>query len=223
MSNAKIDKALLEKLAKATEKQLGDFPRLCPRSMRELNAITKALASRKHTYGTCVHAIALAAEAAYNFISHKLGVTGFQASCADIQILSRSRSMKHGCRIIDYGALLYPQYNDEFRINLSAEQFAHIRKAARAKLDDKGSAHPDVAAHWAYVAYGGHPFGLDVEEEESQETSAEAPESVVEASESPKKKVKRKCKKKVKRKCKISFPETRVSRKILLTKRPQRL
>jgi hypothetical protein len=192
MGNAKIDKALLEKLAKATEKELGDFPRLCPRSMRELNAITKALASRTHTYGTCVHAIALAAEAAYNFIAHKLGVTGFQASCADIQILSRSRGMKHGFRIIDYSKLLYPQYKDEFdRIKLSAESFAHIRKAARAKLDEKGDAHPDVAAHWAYVAYGGSPFSLAVEKEESQETSAEAPESAAEASESPKGKVKK--------------------------------
>jgi hypothetical protein len=176
MSNVKIDKALLAKLAKAPEAKLADFPRLWPKSSRELSAIIKVLTERRQTYGTCVYAMALAAEATYNLVAHKLGVTGFQASCADMRLLARNRSMKHGFRIIDYGKLLYPQYKREFdRIKLSAEQFDHIRKAARALLDEEDTADPNVAAHWAYVAYGGRPFDLAVEEADPEETREEKP------------------------------------------------
>ena len=83
-----------------------------PNNVKELTEYVNSLVKREHDYGTCVYAMSLAATATFNYVARQLGVTGFQASCADLDILRRTRRMEQGFRIVDYNKLLYPQYLD---------------------------------------------------------------------------------------------------------------
>lgn len=109
-----------------------------------------------HDYGTCVYAMSMAATAAFNFVAHKLGVTGFQASCADMDILARTRGWKHGFRILNYADLLYPQYRNKFDgcnyESLLIENGAWLRDEATKLLTENGTAHPAVREHWQRLA-----------------------------------------------------------------------
>ena len=145
-------------LANATEGELRSFDVPWPKTTAELLAIVELLAARKHDYGTCVYAVSIAATAAFNYMYHTLGITGFQASCADMDILRRTRGMRHGFKIIDFGKLLYPQYLKDFTVTAD-DLLAHpgtrkdIREAARKLLDGAvGMAHSDVVAHWRWLS-----------------------------------------------------------------------
>src|SRR4026207_2520977 len=58
-------------------------------------------------YGRCVYSMANSAEATFNYVGAKLGVTGFQASAADLQFLSNRRNLKLGFMLLDAEQLLY--------------------------------------------------------------------------------------------------------------------
>lgn len=158
-----------EAIAKAevpTEAQLRDSEAPWPKTLDELSAYIKTLTDRPHDYGTCVYAMSLAATAAFNYVAHELGTTGFQASCADLDILRRTRDLKHGFKLIDYQNLLYPQYWDAERApiwrSILAEEKtrAQIAKAAQGLLDkqeDAESLAPRVKAHWETLAAGKLP------------------------------------------------------------------
>lgn len=64
-----------------------------PETLEELTEYIASLTDREHDYGTCVYAMSLAATAAFQYVSKRLGVTGFQAGCADLDILRRTRSL----------------------------------------------------------------------------------------------------------------------------------
>src|SRR5574343_1229666 len=81
-------------------------------TIEELSKYVAELVSQDHDYGTCCYAMSMSAVAAFNFVAHKLGVTGFQASCADLDILRRTRYLKGPFAIQNYSNLLYPQYAD---------------------------------------------------------------------------------------------------------------
>lgn len=137
----------------ATEKEMRDskVPRI--ETSVQLSAYIAALADRPHDYGTCVYAMSLAAVAAFNYISHKLGVTGFQASCADLDILRRTRHMEGPFMILKAEDLLYPQYD----LREKVEEFIDKNRdwcaeEARKKLAEGGTAHPNVRAHWESLA-----------------------------------------------------------------------
>jgi hypothetical protein len=124
-----------------------------PKTIEQLTAYVQSLVDRPHDYGTCVYAMSYAAVAAFNFVASKLGVTGFQASCADMDILRQTRGWKWG-RILDYDNLLYPQYCNDERFP-SATVLIHdpkvrgqLREKAQKLLAEKPKAHPDVIAHW---------------------------------------------------------------------------
>lgn len=143
--------------AEATEKELreGKTPR-CD-TLTDLVDFIRIMENRPHDYGTCCYAMSMCAEAAFNYIADKLGVTGFQASCADMDLIRRTRGLKFGFKIVDYSKLLYPQYVDEF--NMSAEELLEnppTRKAVRAeaveRLKHVDLAHEDVIAHWQRLA-----------------------------------------------------------------------
>lgn len=150
---AEYDAAILAS-GSPTEQDMrtAEVPR--PKSETELMEYVKGLVDRPHDYGTCVYAMSMAATAAFYYVSHKLGVTGFQASCADMDILRRTRNLKYGHRIIDYNDLLYPQYWDDERTPIfqalmrepeSRERFAG---EARKLLDGNGNAATAVKEHW---------------------------------------------------------------------------
>lgn len=145
-------------IATADEAALRDTDVPWPKTEDELQAILKALKDRQHDYGTCVYAMSIAALAAFYLVSHWLGVTGFQASCADMDFIRRTRSLKYGFRITDYGNLLYPQYCDDEKIpgweTLMKEEGVRARlgEAARELLAKNEMAHPNVVAHWQLLA-----------------------------------------------------------------------
>ena len=143
-------------LSKMTEQELREFSVPHPESMADLGAIIEQLTERQHDYGTCVYAMSIAATAAFYYVAHKLGVTGFQASCADMDILTRTRGMKGPWAIRDYSNLLYPQYADaehfpgpDAIIEMHADYF---RAEATKLLAERGQAHPNVKAWWKKLA-----------------------------------------------------------------------
>ena len=124
------------------------------KTIEELTEFIEALAHREHDYGTCVYAMSLAAEEAFNYIAHVLGVTGFQAGAAELSFLKSSRRMEDGFMILDYNKLLYPQYVKEFPTydGLIEEQKEHLAEKARELLKDASLAHPNVKQHWMWLS-----------------------------------------------------------------------
>lgn len=136
----------------ATEEQMRDSEAPSPKTPDELAAYIAGLVDRPHDYGTCVYAMSLAATAAFNYVAGKLGVTGFQASCADMDIIRRTRAMRMGFILLKQEDLLYPQYDLRGRVeDWIAKSGPELAKEA-AKLLEEGKAHPDVMAHWRRLA-----------------------------------------------------------------------
>ncbi len=133
-----------------TEKEMRESTAPSPATTDELARYIDTLVDRPHDYGTCVFAMSLAATAAFNYVASKLGVTGFQASCADMDILRRTRGMKHGFSILNAHDVLYPQYDLVGRTFDWVEKMRQELAPEAAKL--LATATPGVApavlAHW---------------------------------------------------------------------------
>jgi hypothetical protein len=131
-----------------------DVPRF--ETHQELQAwIESLLANNNDDYGKAVYCISLATFATFNFVASKVGATGFQASCADMDVLRRSRQLEHGFQIVDYGKALYPQYlESDSVLVLLFDKIAPSLKAAAAKLIAERTRHvtsPAVLAHWERI------------------------------------------------------------------------
>lgn len=142
-----------------TEAQMRDAKAPTPGSVEELAEYVRGLVERPHDYGTCVYAMSMAAVAAFNFVAGRLGVTGFQASCADLDILARTRGWKWG-KLLDYEKLLYPQFRGEFPgwDDLLEEHRDELAKRAAVKLADAakdGLAAESVTRHWCDLVANG--------------------------------------------------------------------
>lgn len=124
-------------------------------SPEELSAYIADLIDREHDYGTAVYAISMAATATFNHVAKKLGVTGWQASNADLDILRRTRNLPGPFMLIDADKALFPQYSlaadlEAFLIDIKpwlAEQAA--KKLAN---DIDGPVSPKVVDHWRTLA-----------------------------------------------------------------------
>lgn len=129
----------------------------------ELVAYITTLTDRPHDYGTSVYAMSMAATAAFNYVARKVGSSGFQASCADLDVLRRTRRIKGPFRITDYADLLYPQYLTEEQFpsirHLEAEHAQWLADEARKLIAESPKAHPDVTARWQYLAAQAPPKG----------------------------------------------------------------
>ncbi len=124
-----------------------------PETLEGLSAYITSLVEREHDYGTCVYAMSLAATAAFQHVAKRLGVTGFQASCADMDILTRTRGYKHGFMILDADNLLYPQYDLRQQVDEWIQKTEpQLAKVARERLADGGTLHPNVRAHMERIA-----------------------------------------------------------------------
>jgi hypothetical protein len=132
-----------------TEAELRASKEAHPKTIGELSAYIEKLRDRPHDYGTCVYAMSLAAVAAFNYIAGQLGVTGFQASCADLDVIRRTRGIKHAFMIVKAEDLLYPQCDPlPAVIEFIREQRAELAPEAAKLLKGEHMAHPDVKAHW---------------------------------------------------------------------------
>lgn len=139
-----------------TEKELCEWKCPTPDTLDELRELVAGLLALQHDYRTCVYAMSLAANAAFNHVARKLGVTGFQASCADMDFMRRTRGWKGPAMILDGNDALYPQYDIHGKVREWTERPAFRRwlaDEARKELASKHEhAHPDVVAHWERLA-----------------------------------------------------------------------
>ena len=122
-----------------------------------------------HDYGTVCHATAavgLAAMFAFNNSDGaRGGITGFQAGCVMWEVIRHMNyeDNKCGLRLLNMDDLLYPQYEHKF-VAISEDTWDAVRKEAKKRLSERGTAHPDVVAHWESIVNGKVPFGLRIED-----------------------------------------------------------
>lgn len=136
-----------------TEQEMREAEVPSPKSQKELLAYIESLVNREHDYGTCVYAMSMSAVATFNYVAGMLGVTGFQASCADLDILRRTRSLKGPFSIQRGEDWLYPQYDPEERLRKFRVEISEWLSAeAKQLLKERDSAHPNVVAHWQKLA-----------------------------------------------------------------------
>ena len=139
--------------AASSEAELREAQGPWPKTIEQVAEYINSLIDRQHDYGTCVYAMSLAATAAYNYVSHKLGVTGFQASCADLDFVRRSRQIKGPFMLIKGEDALYPQYDLHGKLSEAlAEWEPWLREQAVKNLAESPEAHPNVLAHWKKLA-----------------------------------------------------------------------
>ena len=137
-----------------TEAEMRDEKAPTPEIVEQLAAYVKGLVDRDHDYGTCVYAMSLAATAAFNFVASKLGVTEFQASCADLDILRRLRHLDGPFMLIKGEDMLYPQYDLPEKLREAMSEWRDwVAGEARKRLAGNTSfVHPAVVAHWERLA-----------------------------------------------------------------------
>lgn len=123
----------------------------------------------EHDYGTVCHAMAAIGLAAMRAFDRSEGasggITGFQAGCVMWEVIRHMNyeNNKCGLRLLDMDDLLYPQYEHKF-VAISEDTWDAVRKEAQKRLTERGTAHPDVVAHWESIVNGKVPFGLRVED-----------------------------------------------------------
>lgn len=136
-----------------TEMEMRDSAVPTPRSTDELVVYIASLVNREHDYGTCVYAMSMAAVAAFNYVASELGVTGFQASCADMDILRRTRHLTGPAMLLNGEDLLYPQYDVPAKVSKwIAECGPWLAEEAAKKIAEAPESHPNVMAHWQKLA-----------------------------------------------------------------------
>ena len=123
----------------------------------------------EHDYGTVCHAMAAIGLAAMRAFDRsegaRGGITGFQAGCVMWEVIRHMNyeNNKCGLRLLDMDDLLYPQYEHKF-VAISEDTWDDVRKEAKKRLSERGTAHPDVVAHWESIVNGKVPFGLRIED-----------------------------------------------------------
>ena len=138
-----------------TEKDMREAKEPWPHTRDELDEYIDSLVERSHDYGTCVYAMSLAAAATFNYVAHKLGVTGFQASCADFDFLRRTRGIDGPFMLIKGEDMIFPQYDIPGKVTeclkewepWAAEQA--VKKIAESNPESVAAA---VMAHWKNLA-----------------------------------------------------------------------
>ena len=156
------------KLEAKTEKEMREVDNPWPKTEDELMSYIRSCLSAVDApkdvnhddmgdaYGRCVYAMSLAAIAAFNYVAHVEGVTGFQASCADMDFIKRSRHIKGPFGIYKVEDLLYPQYDivgsiSDFINDEDCQKY--LKEEAQKLLDESGDhAVPNVINHWKKLA-----------------------------------------------------------------------
>lgn len=140
-----------------SERDMMSMEMVWPKTEEELlEVIRNVIKYEGNSYGTAARSLTLVAEAAFNYIAHVFGVTGFQASCAELSFLVRMRGIKSRIKILNYDDLLYPQYLEKFRISPEEcikENASWLKEQARQKLEeDDDLAAERVREHWKFLA-----------------------------------------------------------------------
>jgi hypothetical protein len=132
------------------EKEMRDASVPWPKTEKQLCQYIESLVKRQHDYGTCVYAMSMAAVAAFYYVSGRLGVTGFQASCADLDVLRRTRNLAGPFIVLKGEDTLYPQYDLQQKLAEAMESWKPWIKEQAQKMitEARTHTHPDVLNHW---------------------------------------------------------------------------
>lgn len=108
-------------------------------------------------YCKCVYAMSMASVATFNHVADALGVTGFQAACADFDILRRTRNIKAPFGLYTLDDLLYPQRDVIQRVQdvIDSDTTKEwLKEEAKKRIEEtKGEEIcPDVMEHWLKLA-----------------------------------------------------------------------
>jgi hypothetical protein len=136
--------------AAQTEVEMREAKVPTPLTKEQLTEYIESLVNRSHDYGTCVYAMSMAATAAFNYMAHQIGSSGFQASCADLDIVRRTRGIKGPFMLIDGENALYPQYDLHARLSEAMEEWKPwLKEQAQKRLAESPElAHSAVKDHW---------------------------------------------------------------------------
>jgi hypothetical protein len=139
-----------------TEEEMRDDEKPWPKSRAELNAYLDKLEVEQLDYGKAVYVMSLAAIAAFNYASHIVGASGFQASCADLDFMRRSRRLEN-FMIVDLNDAMYPQTDPLRKVSKWLNENKQVlAEKAQKELDEKHElVHPDVERHWRSLANEG--------------------------------------------------------------------
>lgn len=102
-------------------------------------------------YSKCAEAMSQAALAAFELVARDLGVTGWQASYAELDFLRRSRRIEGPWGIYQMHDALYPQYDVVGRIEKarwSDDTVRWLGDQAEKRLTEERHAADTVIAHW---------------------------------------------------------------------------
>jgi len=145
----------MSKIEDMTEFEMRDSKVPTFKTKKELMNYVSKLLNRNHDYGTCVYVVSMSTIAMYNYMASKLGITGFQAGCVDLDIIRRSKGWEM-FGFENYENLLYPQYcNEEYFSTwlTSAKKYKEWLKEKAKENLKKGNkfAHSEVIRHWKWI------------------------------------------------------------------------
>lgn len=125
-------------------------------SFSKLEKFIKSLDKEADDYDTAAYCASLAATAAFYYICHKNGLTGFQASYADLDFIRRVRRIEGPFILLKMEDMLYPQYNlNEKLYNIMYSQNTKnwLRDEAKKLLTESNeNTSPRVLEHWKKLA-----------------------------------------------------------------------
>jgi hypothetical protein len=158
------------KIEAKTEAEMGKAETPWPETMEQLVefiesciAAINAPADENHedtggAYGRCIYAMSHAAVAAFHYVAKHEGVSGFQASCADLDFIRRIRSIKGPFILLKLDDCMYPQYDLQKRLpEFMEENKGWLCEEAKSQLElnkENPNVHPKVRAHWEKLAKG---------------------------------------------------------------------
>jgi hypothetical protein len=124
-----------------------------PKSVEELTEFIQSKVTEPHDYDTASDAMWQVALAAFNFVAHELGTTGFQASSAELMFLAKSRRIDGPFAIIEAKNMLFPQYDIESQVENYLDKWSPwAAQRAKELLETSPDAVPRVREHWQMLA-----------------------------------------------------------------------
>jgi hypothetical protein len=140
-----------------TEEEMREAKEPWPYTIKQLAEYIDSLVYRQHRkcrnrqHRKCrnLYAMSLAAVAAFNYVARELGTTGFQSSCADLDIIRRTRHIDGPFMLIKAEDALYPQYDLHGKLTETIVSWhPWLADEAKKKLANGDKAAPTVKDHW---------------------------------------------------------------------------
>lgn len=136
---------------------------LKPETMSELvatvQAVTEAKVINDDGYQAAADALWQAAVAAFNYVAHVEGVTGFQAGYAALRFYGEAMHINGPYAILNGEDVVYPQYDivgkaKEYEVKWRAGWGAEKARELLAEHEQNGFefVHPEVRQHWESLA-----------------------------------------------------------------------